>query len=310
MRPLKLTMTAFGPYVNKTVLELDHLGKNGLYLITGETGAGKTFIFDAISYALYGEASGENREKAMLRSKYATDSTPTEVELIFSYNNKEYTVKRNPEYSYQSEDKIKTIKSAATLISPDNTVTTGERNVNAAIKNIMGIDKKQFTQIAMIAQGEFSKFLLASTKDRIEIFRKIFKTDLYQKMQVELSKEVASLSNDLEAEEKSLIIQLNNIVCDEDDILNEKIKEIKEVKEAKKAKNNDISIKSPTLIKDAIDLIEQLCKSDAEAQNSVNDSLKKTESELEIINQALGKYHRSLLDIHFQVWWHSFCKRW
>ena len=98
MRPIKLTVSAFGPYVGKTVLDLDKLGENGLYLITGDTGAGKTTIFDAITYALYGEASGDNREPSMFRSKYAEATTPTEVELVFSYAGKTYTVKRNPEY--------------------------------------------------------------------------------------------------------------------------------------------------------------------------------------------------------------------
>ncbi len=98
MRPIKLTMTAFGPYAGTEVLELDNLGTKGLYLITGDTGAGKITIFDAIVFALYGEASGENREAGMFRSKYAKDETPTEVELIFEYSGKIYGIKRNPEY--------------------------------------------------------------------------------------------------------------------------------------------------------------------------------------------------------------------
>ena len=98
MRPIKLTVSAFGPYAGKTVLDLDKLGENGLYLITGDTGAGKTTIFDAITYALYGEASGDNREASMFRSKYADANTPTEVELVFTYAGKTYTAKRNPEY--------------------------------------------------------------------------------------------------------------------------------------------------------------------------------------------------------------------
>ena len=98
MRPIKLTMSAFGPYAQKTVLELDELGKSGLYLITGDTGAGKTTIFDAVTFALYGSASGNSKEPGMLRSKYADPATPTQVELIFSYREKEYKICRSPEY--------------------------------------------------------------------------------------------------------------------------------------------------------------------------------------------------------------------
>ena len=98
MLPKRLTLSAFGPYADKTVLELDKLGNKGLYLITGDTGAGKTTIFDAITYALYGKTSGANRTPKMMRSEYAKPETQTEVEFLFSYNGKDYTIKRNPEY--------------------------------------------------------------------------------------------------------------------------------------------------------------------------------------------------------------------
>lgn len=123
MRPIKLTVSAFGPYAGKTVLDLDKLGENGLYLITGDTGAGKTTIFDAITYALYGEASGDNREPSMFRSKYAEAITPTEVELVFSYAGKTYTVKRNPEYERPKSrgEGFTTQKAEVQLIYPDMT---------------------------------------------------------------------------------------------------------------------------------------------------------------------------------------------
>ena len=135
MRPIKLTMSAFGPYAGKTTLELDILGSCGLYLVTGDTGAGKTTIFDAIVYALYGEASGQNRGTSTLRSKYAEADTPTEVELTFLCHDKQYTVKRNPEYERpkaRGEGTTKQLASAE-LTLPDGRVIARRADVDALL---------------------------------------------------------------------------------------------------------------------------------------------------------------------------------
>ena len=157
MRPLKLTMSAFGPYAGETVLDFEKLGTSGLYLITGDTGAGKTTIFDAITYALYGEASGTSRDAAMLRSKYADPETPTRVELIFSCGGKQYTVRRNPDYERPARRGGGTTRQAADaeLVYPDGRSVTKVREVTAAVRDVLGIDRNQFSQIAMIAQGDF-----------------------------------------------------------------------------------------------------------------------------------------------------------
>lgn len=229
MRPIKLIMSAFGPYASKTVLNLDELGTNGLYLITGDTGAGKTTIFDAITFALYGEASGDNRESTMFRSKYASADTPTEVELTFIYAGKEYYIKRNPEYDRPKTrgEGFTTEKANAELHYPDGRVVTKLREVDRAVEEIMGIDRNQFTQIAMIAQGDFLKLLLASTDDRKKIFQKIFRTRCYYVLQERLKNESGKLGKEYETISASIRQYINGIVCDEDDVLSIKVKNAK-----------------------------------------------------------------------------------
>lgn len=195
MRPLKLTMSAFGPYAGQTTVDFDALGTTGLYLITGDTGAGKTTIFDAIAYALYGEASGETRESSMLRSKYAEPETPTFVELTFANGGERYTVRRNPEYTRPKTRGTGTTvqKADAELTMPDGRVITKTREVTAAVTEVIGVDRAQFSRIAMIAQGEFRRLLLAQTDERKAIFRQIFRTGKYLALQNRLKDDAAAL---------------------------------------------------------------------------------------------------------------------
>ncbi len=200
MRPIKLVMSGFGPYAGKTVLDLDKLGDRGLYLVAGETGAGKTTIFDAISFALFGEPSGEVRERSMLRSKFAAPDMPTEVELTFLYAGKTYVIRRNPQYERPKAygTGMTTQQASASLILPNgDIVDKSTRDVDAAIKNLLGLDKDQFSRIAMIAQGEFQKLIVAETKDRQEIFRSLFHTDLYEKFQKRVREDDLALNKKL-----------------------------------------------------------------------------------------------------------------
>lgn len=184
MRPITLVLSAFGPYVQETTLDFDKLGKQGLYLVTGDTGAGKTTIFDAITFALYGRASGSNRSGGMFRSKYAKMDNPTFVRLVFEYRDILYTVERNPKYQCAKKRGEGTReKSADATLEYGENVYSGVENVNRKIREIIGLDCDQFTQVAMIAQGEFLKLLLAPTKERIEIFRHIFDTGRYRSLQ-------------------------------------------------------------------------------------------------------------------------------
>ena len=197
MRPLKLTLSAFGPYAGTTTLPLEQLGRGGLYLVTGDTGAGKTTLFDAITYALYDHSSGGVRDGAMLRSKYADPGTPTFVELEFEVRGQRYTVRRNPEYLRPKArgEGFTTEKADATLTYTDGRPpVTKAKEVTAAVIDIIGLDYNQFSQIAMIAQGQFTRLLNATTEERSKIFRKLFRTQRYQKLQEALAEENSALT--------------------------------------------------------------------------------------------------------------------
>jgi exonuclease SbcC len=168
MKPLKLTISAFGSYANEQIINYSELGSNGLYLITGDTGAGKTTIFDAISFALFGRASGDGRsDYQMLRSDFADDKAKTFVELSFLSGNNLYNIKRTIKKSGQD----------VVLDLPDGTSMSGDRNIKPKIIEIVGLDREQFAQIVMIAQNDFLRFLQSSTDERLKILRRIFGTE-------------------------------------------------------------------------------------------------------------------------------------
>ena len=217
MRPLQLTMSAFGPYAGTERIDFSALGEGGLYLITGDTGAGKTTIFDAISFALYGEASGNTREPGMLRSKYAAPETPTEVELVFRQAGKDYILRRNPEYIRPKTRGEGFTRQAADaqLILPDGKPITKLKDVNTAVREIIGLDREQFSQVCMIAQGDFLKLLLADTRDRQAIFRNIFHTGLYLELQNRLKELTADLNRQFLAGNQSIRQYVEGIVCSE-----------------------------------------------------------------------------------------------
>ena len=176
MRPEKLILSAFGPYASRQEIPFDKLGKHGLYVISGDTGAGKTTIFDAITFALYGEPSGNRRKADMLQSKYAANGEETYVELTFSVGSARYQIHRNPEYQRpkkRGEGWI-TQKADAVLTMPDGSVVMGARTVTEKCEEILGLKREQFTQIAMLAQGEFQKMLFSSTEEKSRILRMLF----------------------------------------------------------------------------------------------------------------------------------------
>ncbi|MBT9152381.1 MAG: Nuclease SbcCD subunit C [Firmicutes bacterium] len=276
MRPLRLTLSAFGPYVERTVLDLDQLGTNGLYLITGDTGAGKTTLFDALTYALYGEPSGENREVSMLRSKYAHVGTPTEVELVFAYAGKTYTVKRNPDYEREkSRGEGKTLeKASAELVYPDGRSLHKRSEVDTAIREIMGVDRNQFSQIAMIAQGEFLKLLLADTQERQGIFREIFNTNVFKLFQDKLKDELALINRERDATKNSVQQYIRGILCDGDNVMSIEV----------------AKAKAGSLLADrVVDLLQQLLGQDSKSLELLQGEYRVAGEQMEVLTALLAK---------------------
>lgn len=274
MRPLQLTVSAFGPYAGETHFDLAKLGTNGIYLITGDTGAGKTTVFDAITYALYGQASGETRGNNSFRSKYAEEGTPTFVELEFEYRGQLYKIKRNPEYDRLKINGTGTTKQKAEveLHLPNGMQVTKTKEVDTEIKAIMGIDCAQFTQIAMIAQGEFKKLLLAETTERQKIFREIFNTADYQKLQDKLKKEASELNKELTRLKNSVDQYINGADADIDNVL---------FLELQRAKKGEL----PT--SDVLALIKTLIAEDQNAEQVVTTELVTVDNQIATVKAQL-----------------------
>lgn len=276
MRPLKLTMAGFGPYAGAQELDFRTLGSTGLYLITGDTGAGKTTIFDAITFALFGEASGDSREANMLRSKYARPEDPTFVELVFAYDGKEYTVRRNPEYERTKTRGSGTTRQAAdaVLTYPDGRVVTKLKEVDRAVREIIGLTREQFSQVAMISQGEFRKLLQADTKERQKIFRDIFGTGRYVTLQRQLREQAADLRAQRDQAKLSIRQYIDGIVCGEGSPL---------FRDVEKAREDALPIA------DVMALLEGLVREDEDQQTELVEQLARTEQTLEQVGVRLSQ---------------------
>ncbi len=276
MRPIKLTMSAFGPYAGETTIDFDKLGQSGLYLITGDTGAGKTTIFDAIVYALYGETSSKERTPNMLRSKYADAGTATFVELQFSCGGRTYRVRRNPEYLRPKKSGKGFTKATADceLELPNDTVITKRSDVDDKIRQIIGLDSRQFMQIAMIAQGDFKKLLLASTEDRKKIFRQIFKTENYESLQRKLKDDFMQSKRRLDDAGKSIQQYISGIVCAD---------ESEWYLTIDKAKRRELPIS------ETVQVLEKINQSDESSLKVYDEKLGEIDKRLEVLNAELGK---------------------
>lgn len=251
MRPLKLSMTAFGPYAEKTTIDFRELNE-GIYLIAGDTGAGKTTIFDAIVFALYGEGSGSGRNSDMFHSDYVDKFTDTEVELEFSCREKIYRILRTIHYKKKRGGGVGAISKNAVLYCEEELPIEKETSVNAKVTEILGLDEKQFRQIVMLAQGEFRKFLESKSDAREQILGKLFDNRIYVDFQNRLKVAAEMLKREREDKEREIGFYLNGettveqlqqtiLRCEEQwQKLEEKLKEVYFQKE-------DLQMKQQTL---------------------------------------------------------------
>lgn len=265
MRPIHLTMSAFGPYAGVQTLDMAQLGETGLYAITGETGAGKTTIFDAIMYALYDTGSGEDRDGRNLRSDYADEKTETYVEMTFRSAGKEYCIRRSPAQRLRGNKTDTPAK--VTLKLPDGRAITRAGEVARLVKeDIIGVEAAQFSQIVMIAQGEFRKLVRARSKERTEILRRIFKTGKYDRLAALLGEACKAKAGEYSDARKELLVAMKNLRTPEDSPLAAQLREIQA------AKADSLYIEA------ALALAEEIVADDEELYNAVIERKKDREA--------------------------------
>ncbi|HFK1452720.1 TPA: AAA family ATPase [Bacillus pacificus] len=216
MRPIQLIMTAFGPYKQKEVIDFDDLGEHRIFAISGNTGAGKTTIFDAICYVLYGEASGEERsDTSMLRSQFADDNVYTSVELTFQLKGKRYEIKRQLGHKKQGNKTITGHAVELYEVIDEEKIPAVDRfhvtDVNKKVEDLIGLSKHQFSQIVMLPQGEFRKLLTSETENKEEILRRIFKTDRYKLMRELLDQKRKQWKDVLQEKQKERELYFRNV---------------------------------------------------------------------------------------------------
>ena len=279
---MKLIISAFGPYAGELPpIEFDAFEEKGLFLISGDTGAGKTTIFDAICFALYGTTSGTYRDTKNLRSEYAKDSAESYVDFYFSHQGRKFHIWRQPSYErpkkrglgMMSEDE------KAILYEEGQAPIEGLTKVNNAVKELLHIDEKQFKQIVMIAQGEFWNLLNAKTDQRTEILRTIFLTNGYKNIEYKLKDRMNASCRIKDNAENSIIQHFEDVSANEEHALFDELEGLKiKAGQSKSAWNLD----------EILDVIERLISSDRERLACMKEALEKAEAELKKHNEELA----------------------
>ena len=292
MKPIKLIISAIGPYAGELPpIEFDAFEEKGLFLISGDTGAGKTTIFDAICFALYGATSGTYRDTKNLRSEYAKDSAQSYVDFYFSHQGREFHVWRQPAYERQKQRGFGVVleKEKAILYEEGQAPIEGLTQVNNAVRELLHIDEKQFKQIVMIAQGEFWDLLNAKTDQRTEILRTIFLTNGYKNIEYKLKDRMDASFKIKTKSEDSIIQHFGDVSANEEDELFDELEELK---------NKAGRSGSAWNLDEILDVMERLILSDRERLKCIKADLKKAEAELKKNNEelALAKTNNSFIE--------------
>ena len=282
MKPIKLIMSAFGPYAGTTPeINFEQFEDKGLFLISGDTGAGKTTIFDAICFALYGETSGIYRDTRNLRSEYADDGVESYVDFYFSHQGIHYHIKRQPSFERKKKrgDGVITEKEQAIFYKENEQPIEGLIQVNNAVKELLRIDDKQFKQIAMIAQGEFWDLLNAKTEQRTDILRTIFLTDGYKNIEHKLKDLMDTSYKEKVNAENSVIQYFCDVTGDDNSELSEKLAELQ---------NRAQNTSSAWNFDELLDMIKRVIEDDEERQKEGKEKLKIAKDELEKTKASLA----------------------
>ncbi len=283
MKPMHLVMTAFGPYAKRTEIDFQRLGMDGMFLITGKTGAGKTMIFDAITYALYGETTGGDRDGKSLESDGAETGSKTCVELAFEHRGEIYTVVR-----WTSKKAKIGGRMVNASFSHGDTVIPGAKETTAAVTDLLRMDYKQFKMISMIAQGEFKELLTSSSEERKRIFRKLFHTDNYNKMTEILKEKNRECEGELRQTEHDMYVQFQMTACGEDSPKKNILKERKGI--AEKALNE-------VQAREILALLEEIEAEDKESLQVTEEQIRKEEQLLDKAKSSLLAAEKTNLEI-------------
>ena len=284
MKIISLTMQAFGPFLKQQTIDFSTLGNSGICLIHGETGSGKTTIFDGITYAIFGQTSGGLRDGKAMRCESAPDEVKTFVELVFEDRSKRYTITRFPGYEkINSKGGISRVYEQATLILPNGKTIDKLNDANAKIRDIIGINADQFRQIALIAQGKFIDMLNAGTADRQKIFRQIFNTEKYQELMNALAEEVKSIQDNINTLKERYKNNLSNAEIDNANDF-ESIVKLDDLLNALNEKINDDE-KEKVSVKTEKDALEKIINNLAKELTEANDYIA-TEKSIEEIGRA------------------------